>query len=73
MEKNGDILIKLPDPEVIDAVIGTHKWVVRQAIKESHNVDFNHIDIIAPLGENESQVPRLQGGGCVGGNTSLDW
>lgn len=42
-EENGDLLVQLPPPEELDALIGSSKWMVRKAtaIAIARNPDTN--------------------------------
>lgn len=60
----------LPEPEELDAVIGTSKWMIKQATSE----------LVSRGGGKSIEIAGLDGGasGCSGdsgcsGNPALDW
>ena len=60
-----DLLLLLPEPDILDAVIGTSKWMVRQATaKLLEKQRESSIEIVGP-GDG--------GGSCSGGDSKLDW
>ncbi|GJJ15033.1 hypothetical protein Clacol_009307 [Clathrus columnatus] len=59
-EDNGRILALLPDPDELDGVLGTQKWMVRAT--KSYETDRRSQAEIEDCGQS-----------CVGGNKSLDW
>ncbi|KAG1736104.1 uncharacterized protein EDB91DRAFT_1142842 [Suillus paluster] len=71
-----DLLVLLPDSDTLDAVIGTSKWMVKQASAElasrggGEGIEIAGVDI--GLSESGS---ACSGGksSCSGGNASLDW
>ena len=67
---DGGIQLQLPPVEELDAVIGTEKWMVRQAQSEVLGLAPASQAEIAPpnVGINEAEC----GGGCSGSN-KLDW
>jgi len=75
-EENGGIFVKLPDPDAIDAVLGTRKWMVKQAMKENRGLHSKHVEIVAPLADTEKPALMLENNivqGCMGSNKNLDW
>ncbi|KAF8165052.1 NADPH nitrite reductase [Crassisporium funariophilum] len=76
----GDVYLKLPEPKSIDAVLGTSKWMVKQAKEEALELGSNgRIEIVAPSAENEDPgaVPPITsaciGVSCATVNKDLDW
>ncbi|KDR83434.1 hypothetical protein GALMADRAFT_235573 [Galerina marginata CBS 339.88] len=75
-EENGDLFIKLPEPLAIDAVLGTSKWMVRQAVQESVNKSpSSRVEIVAPsqAAVVDSTIPASDGVSCLSANRNLDW
>ncbi|KAH0839338.1 hypothetical protein J3R83DRAFT_20 [Lanmaoa asiatica] len=75
-QEGGDLLVLLPESEQLDAVIGTSKWMVRQAATEVVSRGGGEGIEIATL--QDSSLPS--GGSCGGSGTScstsnsaLDW
>lgn len=78
-----DILILLPEANELDAVIGTNKWMVRQATAELYDRGSGGgIEIVGPDGEDVSKGAggSACGGGAVAagpqaacGDSKLDW
>ncbi|KAF9219484.1 nitrite reductase [Gyrodon lividus] len=73
-----DLLILLPEPEQLDAVIGTTKWMVRQASAEVISRGGGQGIEIAALDDSPIQNTDLtacggSGMSCGGGNPTLDW
>lgn len=71
-----DILILLPDPEDLDAVIATGKWMVK---RDAEGTLDTGIEIVGPDGSSvakhgtETAATEI---GCAGGtcgDTKLDW
>ncbi|BGP40530.1 hypothetical protein JCM10449v2_004492 [Rhodotorula kratochvilovae] len=51
-EENGDLLVQLPPPDELDALIGSSKWMVRKATAEAYGRNAaTKIEIIGPNGE----------------------
>ncbi|GAA5833254.1 hypothetical protein JCM9279_001468 [Rhodotorula babjevae] len=51
-EENGDLLVQLPPPDELDALIGSSKWMVRKATAEAFGRNAaTKIEIIGPSGE----------------------
>ncbi|KAI0789354.1 nitrite reductase [Abortiporus biennis] len=64
--EDGDILLLLPEPDELDAVIGTSKWMVRQGTAEAlDRGGGGSIEIVGPGEEGVSN------GGC--GTKDLEW
>lgn len=74
-EENGGIFVKLPDPEAIDMVLGTRKWMVKQPMKENRGLLSHHVEIGAPLADAEKPALMMENivQGCMVGNKNLDW
>ncbi|KAH9920537.1 nitrite reductase [Epithele typhae] len=73
-----DLLLLLPDTDALDAVIGTSKWMVRQATAELLDrglSDTSGIEIAAPVEEVQGGGAQT-GGACDGsgcGDGRLEW
>ena len=72
-EENGGIFVKLPDPEAIDAVLGTRKWMVKQETREP--MLSHHVEIVAPQADTEKPALMQENlvQSCMAGNKNLDW
>lgn len=69
---NGDIQLLLPPKDDIDAVLGTEKWLVRQAHSEALGLNSaTQIDIVGPQGETKPEGAASCEGGC--GSNKLEW
>ncbi|EGN92390.1 hypothetical protein SERLA73DRAFT_172962 [Serpula lacrymans var. lacrymans S7.3] len=79
VKQEGDELsLLLPEAEDLDAVIGTNKWMVRQATAEAVNRGGEGIEIADVNGTDPDAVQAAEGcggsgGSCSGGNSSLEW
>ncbi|KAG2156771.1 uncharacterized protein EDB93DRAFT_1238676 [Suillus bovinus] len=74
-QEGDDLLVLLPDSGNLDAVIGTSKWMVKQATAELSSRGGEGIEI-ADVGVGLSESGSACAGGqnsCSGGNASLDW
>lgn len=61
-----ELLLLLPEPDELDAVIGTSKWMVRQATAELLEKQAeSSIEIVGP--------GDATGGSCSAGDSKLDW
>jgi nitrite reductase (NAD(P)H) len=74
-EKDGMISVLLPDSDALDSVIGTSKWMVRQATAQVYGKgSAGMIEIIGPDGRVAPEIPQA---GCVGGSScgdsKLEW
>jgi nitrite reductase (NAD(P)H) len=74
--EGGDLYLLLPDPEELDPVIGTSKWMIRQATAEMYGRGgAGQVDIVGPDGrykpEYQSEVQTTCAGAC--GDSKLDW
>ncbi|EMD41313.1 hypothetical protein CERSUDRAFT_146196 [Gelatoporia subvermispora B] len=74
--EDGDIALLLPEPEDLDAVIGTSKWMVRQATAELlEKGSSGGIEIVGPDGD-EDGTPATASCGTQGiacGSSKFDW
>ncbi len=73
-----DLLLLLPEPEDLDAVIGTSKWMVRQATAELIDrgaTEESSVEIVGPTESVEAASVAVgegfPGSSCSGGK--LDW
>lgn len=77
VKQEGDnLFVLLPDSDSLDAVIGTSKWMVRQASAELASRGGGEGIEIAGVGIGLSESGSACSGGrsaCSGGNASLDW
>lgn len=64
-----DIMLLLPEPAVLDDVIGTSKWMVRQATRETKQRGGESIEIVGPGDESVSKDPTPS----LCGNRALEW
>ncbi|KAF8843892.1 nitrite reductase [Paxillus ammoniavirescens] len=77
-QEGEDLLVLLPELEQLDAVIGTSKWMVKQATAEAISRGGGQSIEIAPLDDspkqsNGSAACSGSGVSCGGGNPSLEW
>jgi nitrite reductase (NAD(P)H) len=71
-DRPGDIQLLLPSPDDLDAILGTEKWLVRQAQSEALGLNMaTQIDIVGPHGRMKSEIPTDHQGEC--GNNKLEW
>lgn len=71
-DNSGDIQLFLPPENDIDAVLGTEKWLVRQAQSEALGLNAAaQIDIVGLGGETKLDTAVSCGGGC--GDNKLEW
>lgn len=78
-EVSGDILLLLPPPEELDALIGSAKWMVRKATAEAHGKNAaTAIEIVGPGADVDEDVKAASadcgdeaGSGC--GSNKLEW
>jgi nitrite reductase (NAD(P)H) len=69
---SGDIQLLLPPQNDIDAILGTEKWLVRQAQSEALGLNkATQIDIIGPQDKSKPEEAAVCQGGC--GNKKLEW
>jgi nitrite reductase (NAD(P)H) len=73
------ISLLLPESEVLDAVMGTSKWIVRQATAEMYDRSAGEggIEVVGPSDAMNAGGTHEAGGavpaGSVCGNSSLEW
>ncbi|KAG6907837.1 hypothetical protein DXG01_007219 [Tephrocybe rancida] len=66
-EVDGDILVKLPEPDLLDEVLGTSKWMVQQA--QAQVKGSKHIEIVGPM-----EKPGVsQSVEACASSSALDW
>jgi nitrite reductase (NAD(P)H) len=69
---SGDIQLCRPPKDDIDAILGTEKWLVRQAQSEALGLnEATQVDIVGPQ---DKATPELSGtcqSGC--GSNKLEW
>ncbi|TFK34312.1 NADPH nitrite reductase [Crucibulum laeve] len=71
-ENEKNIQLLLPPQQDIDAVLGTEKWLVRQAESEALGLNAaTQIDVVGPKGEVTAEVSSSCGGAC--GDNKLEW
>ncbi|THH20470.1 hypothetical protein EUX98_g8578 [Antrodiella citrinella] len=69
-----DVFLLLPSPDALDAVIGTSKWMVRQATAELlDRASGGGIEIVGPDGESMDGRSSAEVGAGCGGDKKLDW
>ena len=74
-QEGDDLLVLLPDSDKLDVVIGTSKWMVKQASAElasrggGEGIEIAGVEI----GLTESGSACGGQSSCSGGNASLDW
>lgn len=78
MKRDGDdLLVLLPEPEELDAVIGTSKWMVKQATAEvmsrggGQGVEIATVD--GPPSADTTTSGCSGAGSSCGGNSTLEW
>jgi nitrite reductase (NAD(P)H) len=68
----GDIQLYLPPKDDVDAVLGTDKWLVRQAQSEALGLNAaTQIRIVGPQGEIQAEGTTGCEDGC--GDKKLEW
>jgi nitrite reductase (NAD(P)H) len=61
------VMLLLPPEDELDAVIGTSKWMVRQATAEMYDRGGGGVEIVGPEDE-KADGPKGEGGtACAGG------
>ena len=66
------IQVLLPPENEIDAVLGTEKWLIRQAESEALGLNAaTQVDFAAPRRTAEVKTSSSCGGGC--GDKKLEW
>jgi nitrite reductase (NAD(P)H) len=69
---SGDIELLLPPKDDIDAILGTDKWLVRQAQSEALGLNkATQIDIVGPPGRAINGTEPACESGC--GSNKLEW
>ncbi|KAH7909470.1 hypothetical protein BJ138DRAFT_1066987 [Hygrophoropsis aurantiaca] len=77
-QEGDDLLVLLPEAEELDDVIGTSRWMVKQASAEvalrggGEGIEIVGVGVGGTDGGGESGCAG-GGGSCSGGNPSLDW
>lgn len=72
-QENDDLLVLLPEPEDLDAVMGTSKWMVKQATAEVVSRGGRGIEIATADGDSTTTAACNGGGASCGGNSALEW
>ncbi|GAA5913645.1 uncharacterized protein JCM6883_004036 [Sporobolomyces salmoneus] len=79
-EENGNLLVQLPPPDELDALIGSSRWMVRKAKAAATAANpSNDIDIVGPDGDAEPDKKAASGScgdgdkACGGGGGELEW
>ena len=71
-EDDGNIQLLLPSESDLDPIIGTSKWLVRQAESEALGLNAaTQVSVVGPKGELTAEVTSSCGGGC--GDNKLEW
>ncbi|KAF8599087.1 nitrite reductase [Ceratobasidium sp. AG-I] len=75
-EEDGQIFVLLPEPDALDAVIGTSKWMIRQATAEAYGKgSAGMIEIVGPDGRVAPEIAKAScadgSSGC--GDSKLEW
>ena len=74
-EQDGEVLVLLPDSNDLDAVIGTSKWMVRQATAEVFGRGgAGQVEVVGPDGRVAIETGQSScgaGSGCV--DPKLEW
>ncbi|KZS88669.1 nitrite reductase [Sistotremastrum niveocremeum HHB9708] len=76
-EEDGHLSLLLPEEEALDAVLGTSKWMVRQATAEAlGRGSAGQIEFVGPDGRILGEEPKGCNGADTGsgcGNSKLEW
>jgi len=74
-QENDDLFVLLPEPEELDAVIGTSKWMVKQATAEvASRGGGQGIEIATVDGPPTADATDAGcSGSSCGGNSALEW
>jgi nitrite reductase (NAD(P)H) len=68
----GDIQLLLPPKDDMDSVLGTEKWMIRQAESEARGLSAaTQVEMVGIHGHGKSEEGNLVGGGC--GDKRLEW
>lgn len=71
-EGKEEIQLLLPPEQDLDAVIGTEKWLVKQAESEAFGLNAaTQVEMVGPRGELAADVVSSCGDTC--GNDRLEW
>jgi nitrite reductase (NAD(P)H) len=71
-DRSGDIQLLLPSRDDLDAILGTEKWLVRQAQSEALGLNMaTQIDIVGLHGGTTSEIAIDRQSGC--GSNKLEW
>ncbi|GLB33513.1 putative BFD-like [2Fe-2S] binding domain containing protein [Lyophyllum shimeji] len=74
-EENGEIFLKLPEPILLDEVLGTAKWMIRKATEEVESFGSKHVEIVGPTAA--PHLDAVQGNGCgsqtCASGSALEW
>jgi len=69
---SGDIQLLLPPKDDIDAILGTEKWLVRQAQSEALGLNkATQVDIVGPQDKAAPELAATCQSGC--GSNKLEW
>ncbi|GAA5820635.1 hypothetical protein JCM11251_003086 [Rhodosporidiobolus azoricus] len=78
-EEGGDLLVQVPPPDELDALIGSSKWMVKKATADAFGrAPATGIEIVGPTGEVEPEK-KAAGTECgeadkaCGGHGKLEW
>lgn len=71
----GDIYVLLPEPEHLNALIGTDKWMVRRDTANELDGDSSGITIVGPDRKKVGDDQASSSAGCIGecGDSKLQW
>jgi nitrite reductase (NAD(P)H) len=74
-EEEGVIYVLLPEPDALDAVLGTSKWMVRQATAEAYGKgSAGMIEITGPDGRVAPEIAKAScSAGSTCGDSKLEW
>lgn len=74
-QEDDNLLVLLPEPEQLDAVIGTSKWMVKQATAEAMSRGGGQgVEIATVDGPPTADTTSCSGAGSsCGGNSTLEW
>jgi nitrite reductase (NAD(P)H) len=73
-EENNGLVMLLPEPDELDAVIGTSKWMVRQATAEMFGRGgAGQVEIVGPDGMIKIDTPSSCAGNLGCGDSKLEW
>jgi len=73
-EQDGELLVLVPESDELDAVIGTSKWMVRQAdIEMFGKSGASQVEIVGPGGRLALSTGESSCSSTVCGNSKLEW